>query len=226
MRKYPFYLCLMAQVIFVHACSNASPHEKSNSQEATFSDVPGIAKNKVELTESIENIDLDGNIEKYQRKRSDFAKHGKYSKYGSNGNLIEESFFINDSLDGKRVLYYEKGDTQIIETYKMGAFEGPFRAFYSNGQLELEGSYVENTMHGKWKKYYQTGELMEVVTFSNNQENGPFVEYYPNGNLKAEGAYLEGSHEHGLLKLYDESGKLIKKMECEKGICKTIWKLE
>ena len=81
-------------------------------------------------------------------------------------------------------------------------------------------------MTGKWKKYYESGALFEEVTFSDNKENGPFIEYYENGNLKAEGEYLEGDNEHGLLSLYNEKGELERKMECQKGICKTIWKAD
>ena len=81
-------------------------------------------------------------------------------------------------------------------------------------------------MTGKWKGYYDNGALKEEVIFVNNQENGPFIEYYPNGKLKAEGTYLEGDYEQGELKLYNESGELIRRMNCEKGVCKTVWKAE
>ena len=50
------------------------------------------------------------------------------------------------------------------------------------------------------------------------------MEYFRNGNLKAEGSYLDGDNEHGLLKLYDETGRLIRKMECEQGVCRTFWR--
>ena len=179
-----------------------------------------------EEVEIVENTDEFGDQEEYSRKKSDYSKHGQYTKYAAEGgHLIEKAFYVNDTLHGVRVLFGEKADTQIVENYQMGRFEGPFLAYYENGQLELQGEYSNNTMSGKWKRYYKTGELMEVVTFRDNKENGPFVEYYPNGKLKAEGQYLEGDHEHGLLKLYDEEGVLVKKMQCEKGICSTTWEL-
>jgi antitoxin component YwqK of YwqJK toxin-antitoxin module len=84
--------------------------------------------------------------------------------------------------------------------------------------------YKDGAMEGPWKRYYPSGQLMETVQFSNNEENGPFVEYYENGNLKAEGQYYHGDNEHGLLKLYAENGELIRKMECDSGRCRTIWK--
>ncbi|MCB9272045.1 MAG: hypothetical protein H6561_21145 [Lewinellaceae bacterium] len=81
-------------------------------------------------------------------------------------------------------------------------------------------------MSGVWKRYYQGGQLMEEVAFSGNKENGPFKEYYENGNIKAEGSYLNGPKEDGELKLYDEQGTLVKKMECSDGVCHTTWQAE
>ena len=144
---------------------------------------------------------------------------------GRKGTWWKKAFYINDTLHGTRILYGEKADTQIVENYEMGRFEGPFLAYYENGQLELSGEYADNTMSGEWKRFYKTGELMEVVAFKDNKENGPFIEYYENGNIKAEGEYLDGDHEHGLLKMYNEAGVLVKKMQCDKGICSTIWEL-
>ncbi len=148
---------------------------------------------------------------------------GAYERHSAEGILIEEAFYRQGQLDSLRVLFYEKGDTQVVEHYRLGQFEGEYRYYYENGQLQLVGNYVDGAMEGKWRKYYDDGTLMETVTFRDNEENGPFVEYYPNGNLKAEGAYLQGDFEQGELKLYDEEGRLIRKMQCEKGICRTTW---
>ena len=174
--------------------------------------------------ESVENTDSYGFSEKYTRRKSNYAKEGTYLKMDKEGRIFEEALYHNDTLNGLRILYYETGDTQIVETYSNGLFEGDYRAFYENGQLELEGNYEYNEMTGEWKRYYDTGELMETVTFSENEENGPFYEYYQNGNLKAEGYYKNGDNEHGLLKKYNEEGKLIQTMNCENGICRTVWK--
>jgi antitoxin component YwqK of YwqJK toxin-antitoxin module len=73
---------------------------------------------------------------------------------------------------------------------------------------------------------------METVTLVDNEENGPFEEFYENGNKKAVGSYkgfdtdMNRPREHGELLMYDESGTLIKKMNCDMGICRTKWTLE
>lgn len=178
-------------------------------------------------TKTIEVQNDDGLIiERYEQNTETQQKDGKSELFDTNGNLLEVAFYKNGQLDGERTLYHENGEIQAIERYENGAFAGIYQAYYENKQLELEGKYIDGKMDGEWKRYYDSGELMEIVTFVENEENGPFVEYYKNGNTKAAGAYLNGDNEHGELKLFDENGELTKKMNCEKGICRTSWTKE
>lgn len=176
--------------------------------------------------EAVEAKDSYGYTEKYERRKEDFAKQGLYQRFNEAGQKVEEATYENDTLNGLRILYYDNGDTQVVETYRMGHFEGPFRSFYENGRLNVEGQYEADVMFGPWKAYYPTGELKEVVTFAENEENGPFEEFWKNGNKKAEGTYRNGDNEHGLLKLFNEAGELIRTMNCENGVCRTIWKAD
>lgn len=226
MSKYPV-LELIALVFIFFSCQGPSfEHqdsvEDSMEEPARLDSISYVQADK-EL-EPVELVDIEGNRERYYRRKSDRSKSGHYTKYDSKDQLIEEAFYIDDTLHLYRIFYYETGDTQIVESLNMGVYDGAFKAFYENGQLELLGNYENNVATGQWKKYYSTGELMEIVTFADNKENGPFIEYFQNGNLKAEGNYKDGSKEHGLLRLYNDQGVLIRKMNCKNGICKTIWK--
>ncbi len=165
-------------------------------------------------------------IERYEQNIKTEQKDGKSEFFGNDGSLLESAFYKNGILEGKRILYHENGEIQAVEQYSNGIFVDLYQAFYENKQLELEGKYIDGKMDGEWKRYYDSGELMEIVTFVGNEENGPFVEYYKNGKTKAAGAYLDGDNEHGELKLFNEGGELIKKMNCEKGICRTSWTKE
>lgn len=176
--------------------------------------------------EVVEQVDDYGYTERFQRRIADGVREGRYQRIGPAGIVEEEAFYVADTLHGARILFYSSGDTLSIEHYHRGDFEGPYRQYYENGQLQLAGQYEANKATGKWHQYYDSGELMEIVTFADNVENGPFVEFFRNGNLKAEGSYLDGDNEHGLLKLYDETGMLVRKMECERGVCRTIWRAE
>ena len=182
--------------------------------------------------ETIETKNEFGYTIKYSRNKTDYAKQGLYTANYPNGEKYEEANYVNDTLHGERKIYYESGALEILETYSMGKFQSPYKRFFEDGKIQQEGHYEDNVATGVWKKYYRNGQLEESVTLENNEENGPFQEYYENGNLKAEGAYKgfdagsSRAREHGLLKLYNEEGVLIKKMNCSLGICRTIWTLE
>ncbi len=175
----------------------------------------------VEVKDDVGNV-----IEKYTVEIEKDVKEGKSEVFSSTGQLLEKAFYKNGQLHGQRELFHENGSTQALEQYENGQFTDEYKAFYDNEQLELEGKYVSGKMDGEWKRYYDSGELMEIVTFVENEENGPFVEYYKNGKKKAAGTYLDGDNEHGALEMFDEQGELIKKMNCNKGICRTSWKKE
>jgi len=194
-------------LFYVTACSNTGEYPYGNRSK---------------------NIEIDttnafGEREHFYRHPEKGSKEGSFKRWSKSGKLLEEALFTDGQLDQMRVLYYENGDTQIIENYQKGLFQGKYQTFYQSGKPQLIGQYQNNKMEGVWIRYYENGIVMEKVHFSNNLENGPFQEFYPNGNLKTEGAYRNGDNEHGQLKMYDESGRHIKSMECLDGICKTVW---
>ena len=175
----------------------------------------------------VEVLDDEGIlVERYQRIKKSGAKTGPYQKFGDEGKIVEAGVYKNGALHGARTIYYDENRVKLVETYRKGAFEGPYKYYHENGQVEIEGEYIDGVMAGDWKMYYESGQLLEVVKFVNNEEHGPFTEYHENGKLKTEGHYKNGDNEDGLLKLYNESGELYKKMECDSGKCQTIWTLE
>ena len=182
--------------------------------------------------ETVETKNEFGYIIKYTRSKTDYAKQGKYVSLYPNGKPYEEANYVNDVLHGERKLYFENGNVEVLETYDMGDFISPYKTFYEDGTLKQEGAYEKNVAIGQWKKYYTNGQLMENVTLVDNEENGPFLEFYENGNKKTEGTYkgfdteMNRPREHGELLLYDESGTLVKKMNCDMGVCRTTWTLE
>lgn len=157
----------------------------------------------------------------------DSIKHGKYTAFHPDGSVFEESTYVDGEVHGVRIMYYEGNKkTKVLETYEHGEMEGLFEEYHLNGQVAFSGIFTDGAMEGIFKKYSETGQIIEEVTFVDSDENGPFKEYHLNGQLAAEGGYINGDNEHGPLKLYDENGELIKEMNCDRGICKTIWSKE
>lgn len=161
-------------------------------------------------------------VERYQISKVDSAKQGKYELFDQKGVLLETAEYLDDKLEGTRTLYYPTGEKQFVEVHRAGQYQGAYKAYFPDGQLQQEGQYVDNVATGTWTGYYPTGEKKEEVTMSDNQVKGPFKEWHRNGVLKAEGSYFSDGKEQGELKLYDEMGKLERRMFCEEGICRTI----
>ncbi len=162
--------------------------------------------------------------EKKTVRRSDGTLHGTLERYHPGGALGEEARYRDGQLHGVRTLYREDGGKDIEESYENGIFHGPYRTYHPDGKLKSEGHYEQGILTGTWLSYYPSGQLKETVTMKDNMENGPFEEYYENGNIKAKGAYKGGDKEDGKLELFDESGELVRVMNCTEGACITTWK--
>jgi len=173
--------------------------------------------------ETIKTRNEFGHVERYERRKKDFAKEGLYQRFHKDGYLVEEAHYSNDSLHGERKFYYPNGTVERTEHHRKGVFHGKFQQFYETGQLQLEQEFVNGVLQGTGSAWYPTGQLKEKVTFQNNEENGPFEEWYENGKPKATGNYLDGDNEHGTLKLYDTLGQLERILECQRGACRTTW---
>jgi antitoxin component YwqK of YwqJK toxin-antitoxin module len=186
-----------------------------------------IACSKVE---TVEFRDDSGHLERYERLKKTYAKHGMYEKFGPNGQLILKARYQNDTLDGERIYFYPNGKTESVETFVRGIYHGPYRKYYDDGTLQVEQNYVNGAMEGWSLAYYPNGKLREKVMLKNNDENGPFFEYYENGVLQAEGQYGPDTNgdpaEQGILKEYDEKGQLVRTADCIDGRCTTRSKTE
>ncbi len=150
-------------------------------------------------------------------------RHGPYEEKDFQGRLLEQSNYSHGKLQGEQKLY-NKGVLYSIAHYSDGVINGLYTSYHlGTDKPYVIGNYKNGVMEGKWKTYTRQGKLKEIVTFKNNEENGPFAEFYPNGKIKAEGNYINGDNEQGLLLMYTPNGVLYKKMQCENGVCHTIW---
>lgn len=179
--------------------------------------------------ETVEKRDGEGLLERYQRRKTDFAKEGLYQIFSPDGALLEEAHYFNDTLDGERKYFYPNGSVESIEHFQKGEYHGKYQKFHENGQLKIEQEFVNGAMQGFSLRYYPSGVLEEKVTIRDNDENGPFWEYWENGKIKAEGYYIpsdDGPLEQGELREYDENGQLIRIADCNNGVCLTRSKKE
>ncbi|MBK8920532.1 MAG: hypothetical protein IPM81_03350 [Saprospirales bacterium] len=66
-----------------------------------------------------------GQMERYTRRKTDFAREGLYQRFHEKGYLLEEAHFVNDTLDGVRTFYYPDGHIERISHYRRGVVHGP-----------------------------------------------------------------------------------------------------
>lgn len=163
-------------------------------------------------------------LEIYNRDMHTGSKEGYYARFYPNGDLSEEGWYRNDTLNGQRILYYEGNKKKYVENYKSGKLSGSFRAYHEDGVLKCDYKFLDGKANGIWKTYYHNRRLKEVVTYKDDRQNGPYLEYYPNGKAKAKGVYMNGPNRHGLFEIYDVYGILVKEMICTFGDCQTIWR--
>lgn len=174
--------------------------------------------------ETIDAKDEQGRLERYQRRKKDFAKEGLYQKFHPDGKVYHEAHYANDTLHGECKYFRPNGTLESVERYAHGVLDGRYEGYYDNKQLQIEQTYVNGALQGLSTVYYPNGQVKEKVMLHDNEENGPFTEYHENGKIKAEGQYTPGEDgplEQGELKEYDEQGVLIRVANCVNGVCLT-----
>ena len=87
--------------------------------------------------ETIEVRNEYGQLERFERRKKDFAKEGLYQRYHEDGYLLEEAHYANDSLQGERKFFFPNGKTERIEHHQHGVFHGKYQQFYETGQIQL-----------------------------------------------------------------------------------------
>lgn len=121
------------------------------------------------------------------------SREGKWMYYHQDGiKVMTEEYYVNNLLEGERVVYFENGAVAqrvnytkgkedgiethyseegiVVKTYTHvdGKLHGPVKLYELNGTLLREGNYKDNKKHGTWK-YYKNGKLDKTVKFPRNK---------------------------------------------------------
>jgi periplasmic protein TonB len=70
-----------------------------------------------------------------------FIQNGKSMSWYENGQLKNETNFINGKLNGKDISYYENGQLKSNLTYKEGKKESELVSYWKNGKLKRKDRY-------------------------------------------------------------------------------------
>ena len=133
--------------------------------------------------------------------------HGKRTIFDINGNIFEESLFVEGKWLGFKIQNnFEEEGFNRIEMYDDVESTGIIRGYYSDGEIYFEEEYLKGEKVGVWKEWYQNGNLKWERGY-NVILDGVYNEYYENGNPKELGNFKQ-SMRIGDWKEYDSNGNL------------------
>ncbi len=132
-------------------------------------------------------------------------KHGNFTIYDQNGNVIGHEFYKRDILlekgemddQGRRQgpweMYYVSGKIKAKGSYKNDLKTGEWLFTFEDGSVEQKGAYAKGGKpHGKWIWYFPGGQIWRTESFRKGKEDGMLEEYLPDGTLITKGEFIDG----------------------------------
>lgn len=170
--------------------------------------------------------------------------YGKYVKgkrqglwrgyYDDRKTPAAEATFVDDVVEGVRVLYWEDGKTKKQQdTFVHGVLSGPFCEWYSNGQMKCEGSTSAKGPEGPLSEWYENGKLRARQTYKAGRLIGKAESWWEDGSKKSDIDYDKGSSIYwnkagtkieettsadGLKTTYDDNGNKRFERKLRKGV--------
>jgi hypothetical protein len=131
----------------------------------------------------------------------------------SNGNLISEINFLNDTIKhGLAKYYYNPIPANILEEeieYNHGMMEGLYKHYRKDGTLESKTEFKNNIVDGENYWYYENGKTRNESYWEKGKQYGGAKWYYSNGQLKSY-IVLDYFGKHFYSIMWDSTGNKIK----------------
>jgi antitoxin component YwqK of YwqJK toxin-antitoxin module len=112
----------------------------------------------------------------------------------------------NGRREGPARRWYDDGALWILQSFREGILDGPFRELHRNGRTAREGTYAMGRQVGTWRIWFESGGPEEECEFADGVRHGRFVAYWPTGAIRTEGRHCGGS-QCGRWKTFDGQGK-------------------
>lgn len=136
-------------------------------------------------------------------------KHGYWIEKNDAGQKTDEGRYENGKKIGVWKGYYDDGKIKHEITFKDNRADGYAKFYYPTGVLNEEGIWKGNKWVGQYKYYHPNGNTSYDWSYNDSgKRTGTQKYFHDNGNIMIEGEWNEGK-ESGILKEYDESGRLI-----------------
>lgn len=140
-------------------------------------------------------------------------KHGKrngdFYRYYVNGNLDTHCTYVNDSIEGKEVIYTPNGEKNQEYTYVHGKRNGPHKVYHVTGELQTEGNFKDDLFDGEWFYYDDRGVVVGEGHF--DAGTGDVVSYDSHG-VKNRSTHYVNNKKDGKEVYYTTDGKVYKEV--------------
>jgi len=107
---------------------------------------------------------------------TDGEKSGVCKRYYQTGELLEESNWLNDRLDGLYRTFLPNGNPVLECKYSEGKRNGVFRTWYANQIAELDGFYTFDLRDKDWIYYDESGNKKYILKYDKGALLNPAVQ--------------------------------------------------
>lgn len=142
--------------------------------------------------------------------------------YDAEGNKTSDGYFTKEGMrNGKTTFYYKSGKTSVVANYKEGLLNGIRTSYYKSGIISDEVNYTDDNINGYYIAYHESGKLKTEGWMPDGKAQGQHTNYNVHGHVESKYNYLD--HElHGYMEYYHGNGKLDFEQFYENGWLKTI----
>jgi len=103
-------------------------------------------------------------------------KDGLCKRFYTTRELLEESIWHMDKLNGLYRTYFQDGKIYLECNYSEGKRNGKFTTNYLNGNKELDGFYTDEIKDSIWNYYDETGKVLYTLKFDLGKLLNPEVQ--------------------------------------------------
>ncbi len=86
------------------------------------------------------------------------VKNGIEKKYYPNGQVSEETEWVNNAKHGIWNQYFDDGVKKLKTSYSFNNMNGSYTLYWPNGNIFILGHYVDNKRHGNWTFFTEEGK--------------------------------------------------------------------
>ena len=137
---------ICCSLIISYAILSCTQQEAKNDTKLVFKKLP-------DTTEIIIGATING------------KKQGLWITYNDSGRISSCDTYINDSLTGESIGYFEDGTVLSRGVLKDGQREGEWSLYYGKNRTAEKGRYFRGKKIGIWEYYTEDGKLDRKVEY-------------------------------------------------------------